>query len=68
MLDRAYIPLAVATLVIGLVKSVSDYIRNSKYKLPPQVPGVPVFGNALQVPPSQQGQWAKELADKYGEM
>lgn len=39
-----------------------------KYKLPPLVPGVPIFGNALQVPPTQQGQWAKDLAAKYGEM
>ncbi|PVH78054.1 cytochrome P450 [Cadophora sp. DSE1049] len=41
---------------------------SSKYKLPPRVPGVPIFGNALQVPPVQQGPWAKELAEKYGEM
>jgi len=40
----------------------------SKYKLPPLVPGIPVMGNALQVPPTQQGPWAKELAEKYGEM
>ena len=38
------------------------------YKLPPLVPGIPIFGNALQVPPTQQGQWAKDLAAKYGEM
>jgi hypothetical protein len=46
------------------------YIRTTKtgYKLPPLVPGIPIFGNALQVPSTQQGPWAKELAEKYGEM
>lgn len=42
--------------------------KSSKYKLPPRVPGVPIFGNALQVPPVQQGPWARGLAEKYGEM
>ena len=42
--------------------------KSSKYKLPPRVPGIPIFGNALQVPPVQQGPWAKGLAEKYGEM
>lgn len=42
--------------------------HNSRYKLPPHVPGVPVFGNTFQVPPVQQGPWAKNLAEKYGEM
>lgn len=37
-------------------------------KLPPQVPGLPVLGNTLQVPALQQGPWAKDLAAKYGEM
>ncbi|KAH8587938.1 cytochrome P450 [Bisporella sp. PMI_857] len=68
MLDQACIPFAVAVLVLGLVKVIDDYTRGSKYKLPLQVPGVPFFGNALQIPPSQQGPWPKELDDKYGEM
>ncbi|UPK94134.1 hypothetical protein LCI18_005069 [Fusarium solani-melongenae] len=42
--------------------------HNSRYKLPPKVPGVPVFGNSFQVPPIQQGPWAKNLAEKYGEI
>lgn len=42
--------------------------RGRKYKLPPQVPGIPIFGNAFQIPALQQGPWAKELAEKYGEM
>lgn len=41
---------------------------DKRYRLPPKVPGVPVFGNSFQVPATQQGPWAKELADKYGEM
>ena len=41
---------------------------NAKYKLPPLVPGLPIFGNTFQIPLSQQGPWAKKLAEKYGEM
>lgn len=43
--------------------------RGKKYKLPPLVPGgVPLFGNAFQIPALQQGPWAKKLAEKHGEM
>ena len=52
--------------VIGLY--VRSYLSSSKYKLPPVVPGIPIFGNSFQVPATQQGPWAKELANKYGEM
>lgn len=41
---------------------------HSKYKLPPKVLGLPIIGNALQVPATQQGPWAKKMAEKYGEM
>lgn len=41
---------------------------SKKYKLPPRIPGIPVFGNTFQIPPIQQGPWAKDLADKHGEM
>jgi hypothetical protein len=44
------------------------FVWRSKYKLPVTVPGIPVFGNTFQIPPSQQGPWAKQLAEKYGEM
>ncbi|KAG7054384.1 cytochrome P450 [Colletotrichum scovillei] len=42
--------------------------RDKGFKLPPQVPGIPVFGNTFQIPALQQGPWAKKLAEKYGEM
>lgn len=42
--------------------------QRKKYKLPPLVPGVPIFGNSFQVPAKQQGPWAKVLAEKHGEM
>ncbi|KAF4555597.1 Cytochrome P450-like protein 29 [Elsinoe fawcettii] len=60
--------------ILGLVvlaiaaKLIQDVRWNAKYKLPPRVPGVPIFGNSFQVPPKQQGPWAKQLAEKYGEM
>ncbi|RMJ23696.1 Cytochrome P450 [Aspergillus sp. HF37] len=46
----------------------NSYQWHTKYKLPPQVPGIPVFGNTFQIPALQQGPWAKDLAEKYGEM
>jgi len=62
--------LAVSTLAILLLGTwlfrTVQFKRN--YKLPPQVPGVPVLGNTFQIPPLQQGPWAKKLAEKYGEM
>ncbi|OIW34931.1 cytochrome P450 [Coniochaeta ligniaria NRRL 30616] len=62
--------LAVSTIAILLVaRWLSQSIRRRKtYKLPPQVPGIPIFGNTFQVPALQQGPWAKKLAEKYGEI
>ena len=48
---------------------VASALRMRKYKLPPRIAGaVPFFGHMFQVPPAQQGPWAKDLAEKYGEM
>jgi len=46
----------------------NDYAWNKKYKLPPIIPGIPIFGNLFQIPATKQGPWATELAAKYGEM
>ncbi|SPO07785.1 probable cytochrome P450 [Cephalotrichum gorgonifer] len=54
-------------LVLGLWL-LREYQYGKKYRLPPQVPGVPLFGNSFQIPALQQGPWAKDLAAKYGEM
>lgn len=64
------------TLLAGAVIAAAIYVLNSirynrKYKLPPFVEGgVPLFGNALQLPPigHEAGVIAKEWAEKYGEM
>ena len=45
-----------------------SYLKSKAYRLPPTVPGVPIFGNTFQIPAVQQGPWAKKLAEKYGEM
>lgn len=56
-------------LFLLIVQSwVRSYIKSKKYRLPPAVPGMPIFGNALQIPALQQGPWAKKLAEQYGEM
>jgi hypothetical protein len=65
---------AFTTSAVGLIAlmlvyyAYNSYQWHTKYKLPPRVPGVPVFGNTLQIPALQQGPWAKDLAEKYGEM
>lgn len=55
----------VALLLRYLVLTI---IYKRRYKFPSVVPGVPIFGNTFQIPPLQQGPWAKKLADKHGEM
>lgn len=57
-----------ALIVYAILNFVKSKNHASKYKLPPLVPGVPLFGNTFQIPLVQQGPWAKELAEKYGEM
>lgn len=58
--------------IVGLLTAVvARYLTTrgrKEYKLPPLVPGIPIMGNAFQVPATQQGRWAKSLAEKYGEM
>ncbi|KAI1623907.1 cytochrome P450 [Exophiala viscosa] len=58
---------AALALFVGQ-RLIASIIWNRKYKLPPRVPGIPFFGNTFQIPPTQQGPWAKDLAEKYGEM
>ena len=65
-----YLSSAVAAVAVYVLQYfVREKIRMSKYKLPPRIPGgLPLIGNTFQMPPTQQGPWAKELAEKYGEM
>jgi hypothetical protein len=66
--------LYVYSLIAAVVLYVAQYvirekIRMSKYKLPATIPGgLPIVGNTFQMPPTQQGPWAKKMAEKYGEM
>jgi hypothetical protein len=60
-------------LLLGLVVLIAAWkiqqnVKARKYKLPPRIPGVPVFGNTFQLPPLKQGVWGIEMARKYGEM
>ncbi|KAK5265692.1 hypothetical protein LTR99_008830 [Exophiala xenobiotica] len=61
---------AAATLLWTLHLIISSTIRRRQYKLPAQVPGIPIFGNSFQMPLTQveQAPWAQKLAQKYGEM
>ena len=57
-----------ALLLFVVQKVIARWVCQSKYKLPPRIPGLPILGNALQIPSTQQGPWAKQQAEKYGEM
>lgn len=60
---------AFTTIVVLVVATLMQrYQYNKKYKLPVQIPGIPLFGNSFQLPPLQQGPWAKKKAEEYGEM
>lgn len=46
-----------------------QYVRfRIEYRLPPQVPGVPFFGNLFQMLRSDTPMYMKDLAHKYGEL
>jgi len=38
------------------------------YRLPPGPPGLPIFGNAFQIPPGDVTPILSKFAEKYGEM
>ncbi|KAF7535038.1 hypothetical protein G7054_g5739 [Neopestalotiopsis clavispora] len=65
-------PIAVSSVAAVLVLTVASllkrYQHGKKYRLPVRIPGIPIFGNSFQLPPTQQGPWAKEKAEQYGEM
>jgi hypothetical protein len=66
------IPYAQAFLITLLFLIVTTLYNkhkwNKTYKLPPGPKGLPYFGNMFQIPSYHQGPWAKQLAEKYGEM
>ena len=67
-MNQTILLIALAAMVVLYLATLRGRKDSPKYRLPPLVPGIPVLGNALQVPPTQQGPWAKQLAEKYGEM
>ncbi|KAH7000801.1 cytochrome P450 [Ilyonectria destructans] len=65
---QVLLAVSVAILVIFGGWLLKSSLQKGKYRLPPQVPGLPIFGNTFQIPAVQQGPWAKGLAEKYGEI
>lgn len=65
-------PLIAVIAGLGILFVLSSLVQSSRKtkwaKLPPAIPGLPIIGNSLSVPATQQGPWAKEQAEKYGEM
>lgn len=70
MAEDRQLLLAVSTAILIIIGGwlVNSSLQKRKYRLPPQVPGLPIFGNTFQIPSVQQGPWAKQFAEKYGEM
>jgi hypothetical protein len=65
----SYMPtilLALAILTLAIIYN--RYQWHKKYRLPPGPKGLLYFGNMFQMPPYHQGPWAKDLAEKFGEM
>lgn len=67
-LTTPYYVALVILLALACQQALSRYRFNKKYKLPVRVPGLPIIGNTLQIPPLHQGLWGKAMAEKYGEM
>jgi hypothetical protein len=60
-----------ALLIAAIVYIYNERQKASKYKLPPLVEGgVPILGNALQMPAAghEAGEVTRQWAEKYGEM
>lgn len=66
--STVYYVALVALLGLVCLQAVSRYRFNKKYKFPVRIPGLPIVGNTLQIPPLNQGLWGKAMAEKYGEM
>lgn len=52
---------------IGWILS-EDFGIRRQYRFPPIVPGLPIVGNAFQIPKTDQGPYLQKLGEKYGEM
>ncbi|KAG5812673.1 hypothetical protein H9Q74_006801 [Fusarium xylarioides] len=65
------VPVAIALVLLWILYRTVLWLRfHRKYKFPSLVPGVPLFGNMLQIPTDTAGRrlYLHKLARKYGEM
>jgi hypothetical protein len=67
-LANPFLTFAALSIILIFGWKINAYVKARKYKLPPRVPGIPIFGNTFQLPPLKQGLWGIETAKKYGEM
>jgi hypothetical protein len=67
-LANPFLTLAALSIILVLGWKINEYVKAREYRLPPRVPGIPIFGNTFQLPPLKQGLWGIETAKKYGEM
>jgi hypothetical protein len=65
------VPVGIALVLLWLLHRTVLWLRfHRKYNFPNLVPGVPLFGNMLQIPTDTAGRrlYLHKLARKYGEM
>jgi hypothetical protein len=65
------LPVGTALLLLWLLYRMTLFFYfHHKYSFPNLVPGVPLFGNMLQIPTDTAGRrlYLHQLAKKYGEM
>jgi hypothetical protein len=63
-----WLTVLLAAALLGAAKLWTNSQWRTKYRLPSGPKGIPYFGNMFQMPAFHQGPWAKEMAEKYGEM
>lgn len=56
-------------VLLWTVHRTIQYVQfRRRYRFPPQVPGIPIFGNLFQILRSDTWRYLKELSHKHGEM
>lgn len=61
--------LVTGLLLLYTLYHIIQYVQfRLRYRLPPQVPGVPFFGNLFQMLKADTPIYMKELAQQYGEL
>lgn len=67
-LDRRYHWIGLGLIACVTLALAVHLCKNTKYKYPNPIPGIPFFGNSFQMPSKSQGPYMTTLARKSGDM